>query len=155
MFPYVIHLEREDGYDLSRNYILVFAYSPREAMFNAGAQAALLGCTKFIGLDRTSLEKGNVIYVAADGLETTLYDIHDGEFWEVFEQEVSNWGEQLSSFAGSYSGDARNFKKIGLKAGYKELFMTEPALAEFNAEVEAYEIEQELPLKSKRKSKSI
>ncbi len=152
---FFVGMERLDGYELPLDYILVFAYTPREAMFNAGAQAALLGCTECIGLNRPSLDAGRVSYVSADGLEVTCLDMHDGRFWEVFASEAYRWGEQLSQFANSFRGAAWSFKQIAIAMEAGELFETEPALAGFNAGVEAYEIEQELPLGTKRKSQSI
>ena len=157
MLSFVIEQERVDGYELPRPYLLVFAYSKREAMFNAGAQAALLGCTECIGLNRSALEAGKDFYISADGLETTCWDMHDSHYWEILECEASNWGEKLFMFAGSFPGAAWNLKKIGSLMGFEELFQSEPALAGFNARVEAYAVEQELNEKplAQHKSRSI
>lgn len=144
MLCFVIELEPIDGYELPRYCLLIFAYSKSEAMFNAGAQAALHGCTERIGLTRSALEEGGNFYIAADGLETTCWDMHQSHFWEMFECEASNWGKQLSGFANSFPGAAWNLRKIGAAMGFDELFQSEPALAAFNAAVEVFEIEQEL-----------
>lgn len=156
MSPYIIHLEPEDGRALRRDYLLVFAYSPREAMFNAGAQVALLGYAReCIGMDREDLEGGYVFYVEADGLLTTCYDIHRVEFWEIFEQEVEVWMRELTRFSLTFPWAARDFKKVGISKGMEKIF--ESYLPEFNAAIERYEIEQQLnePPQAKRKQKAI